>query len=363
MTGLRSNPYHAAMRFRRSESEAGDTQIPELLITALNSLEAEALILMPGEVILYSSDGINNFGLLKDNRVTSEELIALIRVVRRTGTTHRGSIEIARGPIGEGKRELRVSVPPLNYEGMILVLISDESEARRIDAVRRDFVANISHELKTPIGALGLLSETIQSVKDNPAEVARFATRMHQEAERLSDLVQDVIDLSRLQSNDPLQQAFPVEIDDVIREAINQAHVAADARGVYIEVGSTVPATVIGDRDQLIMACLNLIENAVKYSPENTRVAVTSAISDGIVEIAVTDQGIGIPESDLNRIFERFYRVDPARSRETGGTGLGLSIVKHVAQNHGGDVKVWSKVGVGSTFTIMLPKSDERISE
>lgn len=344
------------MLFRRDSNDLEDRiEIPDLLIKALESLESESLLVLPGEIIVYESDGLSSFGLVRDGRVASEELIALIRVVRRTNETHRGSIEIARGPIGEGKREVRVSVAPLTEDGLILVLVSDESEARRIDAVRRDFVANVSHELKTPIGALGLLSEAILGAKNQPEEVVRFATKMQNEAKRLTDLVQEIIDLSRLQSSDPLQQAFPVEVEDLIREAINQAQIHAESRGIAIDLGAVENATVIGDRDQLIAAVHNLIENAINYSPENTKVSVTSTTKDGLVEIAVTDQGIGIAESELGRIFERFYRVDPARSRQTGGTGLGLSIVKHVALNHGGDVKVWSKEGVGSTFSIILP--------
>ena len=344
------------MLFRRDSNDLEDRiEIPDLLIKALESLESESLLVLPGEVIVYESDGLASFGLVKDGRVASEELIALIRVVRRTNETHRGSIEIARGPIGEGKREVRVSVAPLTDDGLILVLVSDESEARRIDAVRRDFVANVSHELKTPIGALGLLSEAILGAKNQPDEVVRFATKMQNEAKRLTDLVQEIIDLSRLQSSDPLQQAFPVEVEDLIKEAINQAQIHAESRGITIDLGTIENATVIGDRDQLIAAVHNLIENAINYSPENTKVSVTSSLKGDLVEIAITDQGIGIAESELGRIFERFYRVDPARSRQTGGTGLGLSIVKHVALNHGGDVKVWSKEGVGSTFSIILP--------
>lgn len=344
------------MRFRKDASDLDERiEIPELLIKTLESLEAESLLVLPGEVIVYESEKLSNFGLVKDGRVTSEELIALIRVVRRTNETHRGAIEIARGPIGEGKREITVSVTPLTEDGLILVLVSDESEVRRIDAVRRDFVANVSHELKTPIGALGLLSEAILGAKNQPEEVVRFATKMQNEAKRLTELVQEIIDLSRLQSSDPLQKAFPVEVEDVIREAVSQAQISSEARGIYVELGNFQAATVIGDRDQLIAAVHNLVENAINYSPENTKVSVTSAIKGELVEISVTDQGIGIAESELGRIFERFYRVDPARSRATGGTGLGLSIVKHVALNHGGDVKVWSKEGVGSTFSIILP--------
>jgi two-component system sensor histidine kinase SenX3 len=344
------------MRFRRVIEDIDEQiEIPELLIKALESLESESLLVLPGEVIIYQSENLVNFGLVKDGRVSSEDLIALIRVVRRTSETRRGSIEIARGPIGEGKRELRVSVAPLTEDGLILVLVSDESEARRIDAVRRDFVANVSHELKTPIGALGLLSEAILGAKNDPEAVVKFATKMQNEAKRLTELVQEIIDLSRLQSSDPLQKAFPVEIEDIIREAINQAQISAESRNILLDIGLMQPAVVIGDRDQLIMAIHNLIENAINYSPEKTKVSVNSTIKEGLIEVSVTDQGIGIPESELGRIFERFYRVDPARSRQTGGTGLGLSIVKHVALNHGGDVRVWSKENVGSTFSILLP--------
>lgn len=344
------------MRFRKDASDLDQRlEIPELLIRTLNSLESESLLVLPGEVILHQSEGLINFGVLRDGRITSEDLIALIRGVRRSNEARRGSIEIARGPIGQGKRELKVSVTPLTEDGLILVLISDESEARRIDAVRRDFVANVSHELKTPIGALGLLSEAILGAKNQPDEVVRFATKMQSEAKRLTELVQEIIDLSRLQSSDPLQRAFPVEIEDVIREAVDQAQVSSESRRISIEVGAIQDATVIGDRDQLIAAVHNLVENAINYSPENTKVSVTSKLNSGLIEISVADQGIGIPESELGRIFERFYRVDPARSRATGGTGLGLSIVKHVALNHGGDVKVWSQEGVGSTFSILLP--------
>lgn len=347
------------MKFRKDANESQSHELPDILLTVLESLEAESMVLLPGDVILFQSQGISSFGLLKDERLSSEELAALIRVVRRTNETHRGSIEIARGPIGEGKREVKISITPLNQEGMVLVLVSDESEARRIDAVRRDFVANVSHELKTPIGALGLLSEAILGAKDQPDEVVRFASRMQMEAKRLTDLVQEIIDLSRLQSSDPLSKAFPVEVNEIVREAVSQAQISSESRGIYVEIGEIADATVIGDRDQLIAAAHNLIENAVNYSPEDTKVSVVAMRNNDIVEISITDQGIGIADEDQARIFERFYRVDPARSRETGGTGLGLSIVKHVALNHGGDVKVWSKIGVGSTFTLLLPIARE----
>ena len=345
------------MKFRRQEGENLEAPevLPQVLLKTLQSLESESLIIIPGEQILFQSPGITNFAIVKEERITSEDLMALIRVARRTNETHRSRIEIARGPIGAGKREFEVSVSPLNDEGMVLVLISDQSEARRIDAVRRDFVANVSHELKTPIGALGLLSEAILGAKDQPDAVVKFASRMQMEAKRLTDLVQEIIDLSRLQSSDPLQKALDVEASDVVREAVAQAALSAESRKITVEIGEIEDATVIGDRDQLIMAVLNLVENAINYSPENTKVSVVVKVKEELLEISVTDQGIGIAEGELARVFERFYRVDPARSRMTGGTGLGLSIVKHVALNHGGDIKVWSKEGVGSTFTLQLP--------
>ncbi|MBU6254132.1 MAG: ATP-binding protein [Acidobacteria bacterium] len=345
------------MKFRRQEGENLEAPevLPQVLLKTLQSLESESLIIIPGDQILFQSPGISNFSIVKEERITSEDLMALIRVARRTNETHRSRIEIARGPIGAGKREFEVSVSPLNDEGMVLVLISDQSEARRIDAVRRDFVANVSHELKTPIGALGLLSEAILGAKDQPDAVVKFASRMQMEAKRLTDLVQEIIDLSRLQSSDPLQKAFDVEASDVVREAVAQAALSAESRKITVEIGEIEDATVNGDRDQLIMAVLNLVENAINYSPESTKVSVVVKVKQELLEISVTDQGIGIAEGELARVFERFYRVDPARSRMTGGTGLGLSIVKHVALNHGGDIKVWSKEGVGSTFTLQLP--------
>ncbi len=342
------------MRFRRSESEHG-REIPQILLQTLTQLDQDAIILAPGEVTVYATDGIDKLGLYRDGRLQSPELIALIRVVRREGHTQTGKIELPRGPIGEGVRDLTVKVLPLGQDDLILILISDESEAARVHEVRRDFVANISHELKTPIGALSLLSEAVLSAKDDPDSVTKFATRMQHEAKRLTDLVQEIINLSRLQDSDPLQIAQELEVTDLIREAVDQCQTIAEAKNIVITIASEDEAVVLGDREQLIMAVHNLIENAINYSPENTKVSVTLKVDKEIVEIAVTDQGIGIPDGELERIFERFYRVDPARSRETGGTGLGLSIVKHVATKHGGEVNVWSSPNVGSTFAMRLP--------
>ena len=341
---------------RRVIDEATDPRLlPEMLIMTLNNLDGEALVLAPGEFPVFESQGLERLGILKDGRIDSPELLATIRVVRRTNTKHTGRIDIPRGPIGEGVHELTVNIFPLTEDDLVIVLISDESEAQRVHEVRRDFVANVSHELKTPIGALSLLSEAVLGAKDEPEAVTMFATRMQSESKRLTDLVQEIINLSRLQDSDPLQVAEEVDVGYLVKEAIDQSQINAENRNITVTFQEEKNLVVLGNREQLTMALQNLIENAINYSPENTKVAVTSKLVDGIVEISVTDQGIGIPEADLLRIFERFYRVDPARSRQTGGTGLGLSIVKHVASKHGGDVKVWSAENIGSTFTLLLP--------
>ena len=344
------------MKFLRKDVEAQDQRLlPEMLINTLSQIDGEAIVLAHGEVPIFVTPGIEQIGLLKDGKIQSAELLATVRVVRRKHSRQMGQIEIPRGPIGEGRHELTVNVIPLTEDDLVLVLLSDESEAQRVHEVRRDFVANISHELKTPIGALSLLSEAVLGAKNDPEAVEKFANRMQTESKRLTDLVQEIINLSRLQDSDPLSVPSELHVQDLIREAIDQTQVTADSRQIVVTNSGDVDGLILGDREQLIMAIQNLIENAINYSPEGTKVTVTSKVEDGIVDISVTDQGIGIPDVDLDRIFERFYRVDPARSRLTGGTGLGLSIVKHVALKHGGEVKVWSSESVGSTFSLRLP--------
>lgn len=252
---------------------------------------------------------------------------------------------------GDGHDEVEI-------EGAFLV-VEDISERQRLDAVRRDFVANISHELKTPIGAIGLLSEALHTAADDPESVRMFAERLGAESSRIARLTQDIIELSRLQAVDAIANAERVEIDHILAAAIDQNRVEADAHAIELMAGAPTGAVVYGDEKLLVTAVDNLISNAIRYSPDGSRIGVGSRIADGVVEIAVTDQGEGIPEADQDRIFERFFRVDQARSRTTGGTGLGLSIVKHAVQNHGGDVRVWSQPGMGSTFTIRLPEANQ----
>jgi two-component system sensor histidine kinase SenX3 len=282
------------------------------------------------------------------------EISRLIEKVALDGEAREQEMRVRRPPLGRELLELRVRIAPLGT-GAILVLIDDLAEERRVDAVRRDFVANVSHELKTPVGALSLLAEAVLASSEDPDQVRHFAERMQLEAARLSHLVQDVIDLSRLQGDDPHTHAEVVDVDDLVDRSIDEVRTVATASSVDFIVGTSSRASIYGDRGQLQTAIRNLLANAVAYSPEGTRVAVEARVTGSMVEIMVKDQGIGIPSNDLDRIFERFYRVDPARSRVTGGTGLGLSIVKHVCQNHGGECTAWSEVGVGSTFTLRLP--------
>jgi two-component system sensor histidine kinase SenX3 len=243
----------------------------------------------------------------------------------------------------------------LGSSGHIAVILDDVTEARRVEAVRRDFVANVSHELKTPVGALHVLAEAVSAASEDPVAVRRFADRMMHESARLARLVQEIIDLSRLQGADPMPEQRTVSIAKVLVEAVDRTRLAAQIRGISVAVIGQAEVSVLGDESQLVTAVANLLDNAVSYSPQGTRVVLGVRCASDTVEISVADEGIGIAEKDLERVFERFYRADPARSRVTGGTGLGLAIVKHIATNHGGWISVWSSEGAGSTFTMRLP--------
>lgn len=225
------------MWFRKDDAQGQNGAVPDFIFDLVNHLDEDVLLIGPGDRPLFSSAGIENLNVLREGRVLTPELSAIVRAVRRTRVPHDGKLEVARGPIGEGTRELTLKVVALENEELILILISDESEAQRVHEVRRDFVANISHELKTPIGALSLLSEAVLSAKDDPESVAKFATRMQHEAKRLTELVQEIINLSRLQDSDPLSVADEVRISDIIQVAVDQCQTIAQAR--KIEVTST----------------------------------------------------------------------------------------------------------------------------
>ncbi|NCT91926.1 two-component sensor histidine kinase [Cellulomonas sp. APG4] len=353
----------AAFAFRWSEraqrgapDEAPEPELGDGATAVLAALRSATVVLDQAQRVVRASTGARSLGLVRDDRVVAPELRALLTEVARDGEIRDTEVELPRGPLGPATVYLHVRAAPLGARH-VLLLAEDRTEARRVEEIRRDFVVNVSHELKTPVGALALLAETVEQAADDPAAVRTFASRMQTEATRLSRLVQEIIELSRLQVAGALTEGRQVEVADVVREAVDRAATKAAAKAVEIDVGDLPGAVVFGDQDLLVTAVRNLLDNAVAYSDDGTRVAVgcTLRAEDGLVEIAVVDQGVGIPPEDQPRLFERFYRVDPARSRDTGGTGLGLSIVKHVAADHGGDVTVWSEPGHGSTFTLRLP--------
>ena len=351
-------------RLRAAQQPA---RLPPGIASVLSVLSSSAVVVDSNDRVLRASAAARAFGLVKGDRLMVSELAALARQVRRDGEIREGEFEVPVPRFGGRTTSFAVRVAPLGGAvgggGLVLVLAEDQTESRRVDEVRRDFVANTSHELKTPVGALALLAETIEDAADDAEAVRRFAGKMRQEAQRLTNLVQDLITLSRIQAAEPVPDPRPVDLDAGGRRGPGPLpDEGASARHHARSVGSR-GLSVLGDEDLLVTALRNLLENAVAYSPEQTRVVIsTKKTGEGNAELSVADQGIGIPERDLERIFERFYRVDPARSRATGGTGLGLAIVKHVMAAHNGKVTVRSVEGAGSTFTLFIPLRSEHVS-
>ncbi len=343
-----------ARRATEAVEEVADPVVPEGAADVIAILGSAVAVVGPHDEILQHTTSARALGIVRGSRIAVPELLQMVRDTRRDAVIRTGDLDLNPGvaPI-----HLAVRVAPL-HDQMVILLCEDQTVARRSDEVRRDFVINVSHELKTPIGALGLLAEAVEAAAEDPDAVRNFAGLMHREAERLAVLVSQIIQLARLQADEPLTKAIEVEVDDVIAAAVDRCRVDAAQRDITITVGGEHGLQVLGDADQLGTAVGNLVENAVAYSDSGARVAVAATLDEddgGWVEISVTDNGIGINAADLDRIFERFYRVDYARSRSNGGTGLGLSIVKHVAAVHGGDVEVWSQPGQGSTFTLRIP--------
>ena len=336
--------------------------VSEEVVRILSIIPSASLVVAPDGTVLRASSRALTLGLVSRSTIAVSDIAEIVLKVTNDGSPREQVLRVRRPPLGRELLEVRVRIAPLS-SGAILVLIDDLAEERRVDAVRRDFVANVSHELKTPVGALSLLAEAVLAAADDKKQVEHFAEKMQAEATRLGNLIQDVIDLSRLQSDDPMNRAELLETEFLINRAVEEVKTLAGGLGVEIIRGEPEASVILGDRGQLLTALRNLLTNAISYSAENTRVSVTAREIDGIVEISVKDAGLGIPSHDLDRIFERFYRVDPARSRGTGGTGLGLAIVKHVCQNHGGEVTVWSEIGTGSTFTLRIPSYTPMLDE
>jgi two-component system sensor histidine kinase SenX3 len=328
--------------------------VPPGVATVLSVLRSSALLVDENDDVLKASAPAHALGLVRGRRLAVEELADLVHRVRRDGQIRETELMLTRGRATQPVH-VTARVAPLSSR-LVLALVEDRTRERRLEAIRRDFVANVSHELKTPVGAINLLAEAIQEASEDPEAVERFARRMHTEGERLTRLVQQIIDLSRLQGDEQVEEPQAVPVDDLIARAVDGCSIDAGAKRISVVQNGERGLEVLGSGDQVSIALGNLVANAVTYSPNGSNVVVSARSVAAMVEITVTDQGIGIPADELDRIFERFYRVDPARHRSTGGTGLGLSIVKHVAASHGGEVRVWSSPGQGSSFTLTLPR-------
>ncbi|GAA4841706.1 ATP-binding protein [Luteimicrobium xylanilyticum] len=343
-----------------TESASSSPGLDEGLVRVLAVLRSAAVVLDDEDRVVRASPPAYALGVVRSSEVAHAAIRDLVAAVRRDGVIRDEELELPRGPVGRGTVVLQVRVAQVTPH-LLLVLAEDRTEARRTEAIRRDFVVNVSHELKTPVGALALLAETVQDAADDPEAVRRFAGRIVTESERLSALVHEIIELSRLQAASAAQQVTVVPARAVVDEAAARARTTAQAKGIRIAVGGDLDARLYGDHALLVTAVRNLLDNAVAYSGEHAQVSVGVRQEGDLVEIAVVDEGIGIAPEDQQRVFERFFRVDPARSRATGGTGLGLSIVKHVAADHGGEVTVWSEPGHGATFTLRIPAAPDDV--
>lgn len=324
-------------------------------IELLEMLRSATIVVDRSGTVLRASSSAAVLGLVRDDGIRHHDLRTLVHEAERAGRIQEKELELRRGPIGSGRIQIAVRVAPLD-SGLTVVLAEDLTVARQLEETRRDFVVNVSHELKTPVGGLGLLAEAIEGAADDPEAVARFAARMKREAERLTNLVAEIIDLSRLQTHEFSATPTIVDVYECAELAVEQTRTVAEQRHITVSSASA-PHTrrVRGDASLIVTAVRNLVANAIAYSDDRSRVSVVVRRHHDLVEISVSDQGAGIHAAEQARIFERFYRVDSARSRATGGTGLGLAIVKHICASHGGDVTVWSQEGQGSTFTIRLP--------
>jgi len=331
--------------------EPEEPPLPRGVSDVLSVLRSIAVVVDASDAVVNTSASAVSYGLVRHGELVHHELRHLARQVRRDG--------MIRGPNATASVVMRVRVAPIAVSH-VLILAEDHTHARRVEEIRRDFVANVSHELKTPVGGISLLAEAVLGAKDDPEAVERFAHRILVESSRLTRLVQEIVDLSRLQVADTLHEPELVDVGAVASEAVDRVRVAAEAHDIELTLASEERLRVFGDAELLTTAVANLVTNAVNYSESGTRVGIGARRVGDAVEVTVTDQGQGIPPAEQERIFERFYRVDAARSRATGGTGLGLAIVKHVCANHGGRVSVWSQEGRGSTFTMTLPAAADR---
>jgi two-component system sensor histidine kinase SenX3 len=337
----------------RADSDSDPTPFPTLAAEVLELFGSVGILLAQSNQVIRMNNRAEPFGLVSRGLLVHSELVDLANRARTSK-----KIESFDGILRVGLQQEKIEVSAkasLVSDEYIVLILEDLTRDKRLDKTRRDFIENISHELKTPIGAIALLAEAIQSADDNQEIISKFSGNLIKESNRLTLLVQDIIELSRVQSKEVLADAELVELSQVIGEAVDRNEQLSNSRNVRI-ISDPKPGTkVFGNRDMLTTAVRNLIQNAVTYSEPGSQVGIGFSVVDGVVEVAVTDSGEGISPENQARVFERFYRADPSRSRDTGGTGLGLSIVKHVAKIHRGEVKLFSQLGVGSTFTLRIP--------
>ena len=344
----------------RQATDAGANQVTtvsQVLHLAVQGSPTALTVLDRSQEIVMSNPAAHEMSLVHD-RAVNPEVWETAQEVFEDKETRTVDIAIPKRRTGHRVTQVRAVIKPLtlNDGRFVIVYGTDESENVRMESARRDFVANVSHELKTPVGGIALLAEALLQDPGDQETVEYFGNKVYKEANRMADMVSELISLSKLQGAEALPEMEPLAVDDLIDEALSRNHLAAEARSIELNRGASVGVQVKGDRSLLVTALSNLVSNAINYSPEKMPVSVSQKVVDGgVVLIRVTDRGIGIAPDDQKRVFERFFRVDQARSRQTGGTGLGLAIVKHVVANHGGNIKLWSRPGTGSTFTIELP--------
>ncbi len=338
----------------RTNKSPSDESLTDMASSLISVLASAGFIADSSLTVLRATNSAIALGLVSGRVIRSTEIQNLVRKINDSSSTHEVEFEIELGSRGD-VRYLHARAVSIG-SGFVLVLIEDSTEERDFDTIRRDFIANVTHEIKTPIGAITLLSEAIEGALDDPQQMHKFADSLRREARRLSNLVNEIIQLSRVESSDILSNARPVNIGAVIREALERTIVIAEAKSITMNAKVPEDILVMGDGELLTVAVKNLLENAIQYSDKNQQVGIGVTTRNGHLDVIVTDQGIGIPVDEQARVFERFYRVDESRDRTTGGTGLGLSLVKHISLSHRGEVTLFSQQGVGSTFTMRLPR-------
>lgn len=354
--GVAVAPRLRERKHRRAAAQAGVT-VSQMLEHVVAQSPVGIVVVDIYRDVVYTNGRAKELGLVRDRLLDDRAWLAAQRTLntgeaaevdlsprersrpRRSGLSVRGHVRL----LTEDDRRFAV------------VYLDDQSELARVEATRRDFVANVSHELKTPVGAMGVLAEAILAANDDSETIRRFAAKMVTESNRLADMVGELIELSRLQGAERLPDLEAVDVDSVVNEAFSRHKVAVDNADIVVNTDAPTGFRVLGDQPLLVTAIANLVSNAVAYSPDGSSVSISRRRRGDNIEIAITDRGIGIARADQERVFERFFRVDQARSRATGGTGLGLAIVKHVAVNHNGSIRLWSQPGTGSTFTLSIP--------